>query len=457
MAVPYPLFPHHATHPDHLLALGRWLGVDVPDPSGSLRVLELGCAAGGNLLPMAVREPGWRVEGVDLAAHEVARGQALAAAAGATNLRLEVGDVAALGDRGTYDVIVAHGLLSWVPPAVADALLAFVGRSLAPGGVAYVSYNVAAGWAHRGQLRDWLLARVDADDEQARVDQARALLPEAPAVVAELARAVASESDAYISQDYLAVFNEALAFPALAARAEAVGLSAVADANGACPVLGGRWSPSGSAARAAVGEDPVAQEAWLDAQQGRSFRSTVLVRAPRPAWRGPEGLAFTTALRRVDGAPVDAPGPTRFASAWGAHATIADPMVKGLLGRLGAAWPRAVPFAALAESLGPHAEPVLSVLVGSNLVHPRLREGAPRAPGLCPDVPRDVRVLAREGAGWAADAHHRGHRLDAADRALLPLCDGTRRTEALASTLGWAPERVARELASAWERGLRLA
>jgi len=458
MSVLYPLFPHHATHPDHLLALGRWMGVAVASPEGPLSVLELGCAAGGNLLPMATRHPTWTVTGVDLAAHEIARGQRLARAAGA-EVELRCADVSTADDLGTHDVVVAHGLLSWVPPAVADALLDRVGRALKPGGVAYLSYNVAQGWEHRGRLRTWLLERVGhIDDEQARVDAARSLLPEAPAEVASLAAEVAEESDAYISQDYLAAFNHAYRYEELVEAVGRRGLVPLCDANALSLSLGTPWHPAVQQAAAAVGDDPVARARWHDTQQKRSFRSTVLARRDAVGERqGPRASWLTTELRRSAGAPVYAPGPTTFSHAWGASATIADPAVKRLLGRLGAAWPAAVPFAELEALLGAAALPIVTVLVASNLVHPRARRGDAPASTDRPEVPADVRVLAAEGSTWAADLHHRGRRLDDDDRRLLPLLDGTRSAAALASALGWPRERVARELALAHERGLRVA
>jgi hypothetical protein len=365
--------------------------------------------------------------------------------------------VGALPSLGRFDVVIAHGLLSWVPQEVAERMLAWVGASLADGGVLYLSYNVAAGWRHRGRLRHWLLEHVCGDSEEARVASARALLAEAPAELASLAAAVAQESDAYLSQDYLARVNHAFAYDALARRLAVHGLRPLCDANGASVELGGPWLPQTRAASAAVGDDPVAMGAWLDQQEQRAFRSTVFGKAGPLQRRGPAGMWFTSELRRVEGAALHEPGPTRFASAWGVTATIADPGVKHVLGQLAEAWPRAVPFDQLADRLGQGAEPVLSVLVGSNLVHPRTRPGPAPISGLLPTVPADVRAVAAEGASWAADLHHRGRRLDDADRALLPLLDGTRSEPALMRHLGWSAQRLEGELRAAVDRGLRLA
>jgi hypothetical protein len=53
--VPYPVLCFVQTHPDRLATCARLLGMD-PAPVEHCRVLELGCASGGNLLPMAARQ-----------------------------------------------------------------------------------------------------------------------------------------------------------------------------------------------------------------------------------------------------------------------------------------------------------------------------------------------------------------------------------------------------------------
>ena len=52
-SVPYESVPFPDTHPRRLAVLGRIFGLEPADPE-RCRVLELGCADGGNLIPMAV-------------------------------------------------------------------------------------------------------------------------------------------------------------------------------------------------------------------------------------------------------------------------------------------------------------------------------------------------------------------------------------------------------------------
>ena len=51
-AFPYESIAFPETHPDHLAVLGGLLGLATPNPA-TARVLELGCASGGNLIPLA--------------------------------------------------------------------------------------------------------------------------------------------------------------------------------------------------------------------------------------------------------------------------------------------------------------------------------------------------------------------------------------------------------------------
>ena len=107
--VAYPPGSYRQSHPDRLATLATLLGMDVA-PVGACRVLEVGCGDGSNLIPMAVGLPGSEFFGVDLAAAPIARGNAVIAAAGLGNVRLEALDLMAFPeDAGTFEYIVAHG------------------------------------------------------------------------------------------------------------------------------------------------------------------------------------------------------------------------------------------------------------------------------------------------------------------------------------------------------------
>lgn len=157
-AVEYPHAPITTADPDRIAVMGALFGMQPVAPS-RCRVLELGCGSGGNLIPLADRHPDSTFFGVDLSPAAIAQGQRRIDALGLTNLRLEQMDVMDFPPAaGEFDFIVAHGLLSWVPPPVRDRVLAIAGRHLAPQGIAYVSYNAYPGCHLRAMWRDMMLS-----------------------------------------------------------------------------------------------------------------------------------------------------------------------------------------------------------------------------------------------------------------------------------------------------------
>src|SRR5438128_8466150 len=153
-AVPYPDKPRPATHPDHLAALARLVGLS-PAPARRCRVLELGCAAGANLWPMAQYLPESEFVGVDFSPVQIENGLRVVADAGLTNLTLRAASILDVdGSWGTFDYVLCHGVFSWVPREVQAAILSICARQLAPQGVAYVSYNTFPGWHTRLMLRE---------------------------------------------------------------------------------------------------------------------------------------------------------------------------------------------------------------------------------------------------------------------------------------------------------------
>ena len=125
--IPYPRLAFPYTHPSHLATIGRLLGL-LPAPVDRCRVLELGCAGGANLVPMAYAIPSSTWVGIDLSERQIAEGRAFADALGLTNVVLEQLDICeaaeSLADRfGPFDYIIAHGIYSWVPDLVKQALL----------------------------------------------------------------------------------------------------------------------------------------------------------------------------------------------------------------------------------------------------------------------------------------------------------------------------------------------
>ncbi|MCF7676201.1 MAG: class I SAM-dependent methyltransferase, partial [Akkermansiaceae bacterium] len=109
----YPPMSHPLSDPA-VTAVAARLGGLTPVLPRQARILEIGCATGHNLLPLARRWPASTCLGVDLAAHAVAIARELATEAAITNATFTAADLRHF-DPGPepFDFIIAHGLFSW--------------------------------------------------------------------------------------------------------------------------------------------------------------------------------------------------------------------------------------------------------------------------------------------------------------------------------------------------------
>ena len=113
--VPYQSLPIAQSHPDRLAVMATLFGMQ-PQPIDNARVLELGCASGGNLLPMAEMYPNSQYIGMDLSARAIAEGQEIIDILNLQNIDLLHMDIRDIGpELGNFDYIIAHGVYSWVP------------------------------------------------------------------------------------------------------------------------------------------------------------------------------------------------------------------------------------------------------------------------------------------------------------------------------------------------------
>ncbi len=287
--VPYEGQSFPQSHPDRLATLARLRGIDAA-PITSARVLEIGCGPAGNLAPMAESLPGARFVGIDIAKKHVELGAERIAAAGIGNVELRQADLTEVGDSlGTFDYVIAHGVYSWVPPHVADHLLALVARSLSPNGVAYVSYNTLPGWYGRGVIRDLMRFHADATSAMAtRVERGREALtwlketlPDGGRYAQPLVQDIANitkDTDWYLAHELMCEDNHPAYFAELVTRAAKHGLRYVDDASPEITAEHGA-TPLAAKARDQGAGDPIRAEQYFDFLHGRTFRRAILCRA----------------------------------------------------------------------------------------------------------------------------------------------------------------------------------
>src|SRR5262245_12882821 len=121
--LPYGDSPFYQTHPDCLATAAILHGLR-PPAVATCRVLELGCARGGNLIPMALTLPASHIVGVDLSQTQIDSGNQVVKALGLSNIELRHLSIMDIDDRfGQFDYIICHGVYSWVPDVVRDKIL----------------------------------------------------------------------------------------------------------------------------------------------------------------------------------------------------------------------------------------------------------------------------------------------------------------------------------------------
>ena len=450
-AVPYVGAPATTSHPIGLATIGTLLGM-TPPPVERCRVLELGCADGANLIPIALTLPHAEVVGIDLSPRQIEDGRRTIAALGLTNVRLDVGSITDVDAAlGTFDYVVCHGVFSWVPRPVQEAIFAICARQLAPQGLAYVSFNVYPGWHRRGMVRDmmgWHVRRFTAPEE--KVAQARALIeylagasPEPEGshcrILTEELDVLRAMDDSYVFHEHLEDVNDPVWFADLAARARAHGLQYVAEstlaatAPGALPI-----------ARVDVlsqlAADVVEFEQYFDFVRGRTFRRSVFCHADvalaRPVDRTAVRwlLVASAAEATGPGSQLDTDAPAEFRTPGGRSITVGHPAAKAALVVLGERWPAALSFDAVgraaAAKLGTRAiddDALATALVETH------RLGAVDlmvAPGpvatALSDRPR-ASPLARlqvRASDRVTSLRHKIVQVAGLDRAILPLLDG---------------------------------
>ena len=462
-ALPYGNEPHVDSHPRWLASVAALFGLSAPPPNGA-RILELGCASGGNLIPMAESLPKSSCLGVDLSSRQIESGTALIRATGLENVELRRASIMDIGESdGEFDYIICHGVYSWVPPDVQQRILEICGSRLSPSGLAYVSYNIYPGWHLQGMLRSMMkfhAARFDGPAEQ--VAASRSLLD-------VLAKTVPSEgnpygmflkrenerlrqcADWYLFHDHLEETNCPVYFHEFVERAAAAGLQFLGESE-VRAMLPGQFSVEIQSALRALSTNLVQAEQYMDFFRNRAFRETILCRREVQLNRRLDAqrirsLGFSTALRPTrQGSDPRRKESLRFEEPGWPSVDLTDTIGKAALLCLGEAWPNALTLDALESQvrarlgLGAGAE---TELVGRLwrwfLDRVVTMTAAPpiavRRAGVRPVGSVFARAQATAGQTTLTNLLHLSVKLNAFDAAVLALLDGTRDRAALTTRM----------------------
>jgi methyltransferase-like protein/SAM-dependent methyltransferase len=287
------------SHPNTMATVARLMGM-APAPVSTCRVLEIGCASGENLIPMAEHLPAAHFVGIDLSAPQIERGYGYLAAAGIENVELYQMDILEIGEPlGDFDYIIAHGIYSWVPPYIRERLLAVCQERLRPQGVAYVSYNTFPGW-HLFQItRNMMLYRTrKIADPYERAKAARSFIEQMTELVkpengdfsafADIFRGFifayhgfltrsALREDTHFLHDELEEFNDPIYFHEFVEQAAQHGLQYVGDAEFST-MMAFNLPKDAAQLLQTMAHDRIELEQYMDFFRNRSFRHTLLCR-----------------------------------------------------------------------------------------------------------------------------------------------------------------------------------
>ncbi len=295
--VPYPDLSFDQTHPERLAMIGQLFGMQ-PPPVIHCRVLELGCAGGSNLIPIAHALPDSEFVGIDLSARQIAAGQAMADALGLKNMTFKAMNILDVGeDLGQFDYILAHGVYSWVPSEVRQKILSICEHQLTAQGVAYISYTTYPGAHFVGAVRDMMIYHTrDEKEPLARAAEAKDFLnfladsvpPEDneiygdliggyPALLEKQRRYIMGKPDAFLLHDELGDVNDAIYFHQFVAQAEQHRLQYLGESNLAKMLLKD-FPPPVAEYLTQAAHSLIEMEQYLDFLRNQTFRQTLLCR-----------------------------------------------------------------------------------------------------------------------------------------------------------------------------------
>ena len=327
--------------------------------TGYNHVTELGCGTAMNLIAMAYFNRETTFLGIDYSEVSIEIATSIKNKLDLTNIRFLARDIRGLKPSllPKSDYVIVHGLYSWVPEDVRNAILLFCVDNLKHEGLAYISYNAKPGWFTRNLVRETLLrsSRVhEAPDDkkgEAAKEEARRLLLDLPSkeyasavlLANELERVIQGK-DWYVFHEYLAEFNQGFWLREFVENAKVLGLRYVADAQFCRPE--GQVPSALKTSLSKSGLNTVEQEENADLLCHRHFHASILCRSDAPRTNGTREevieKAYIAAFLRPLSDPfyLDDGSPESFQDVNGYEVTVDASMTKAAILILADQWPR---------------------------------------------------------------------------------------------------------------------
>ncbi len=286
--LPYDNKPDLRTHISAIAGVAKVFELKTVAVSEA-RVLEIGCAWGANLIPMAESFPKSEFVGVDLSKKQVEMAEATLKnmPKKLKNIKIKnksFTDLTAKKD-GKFDYIIAHGIYSWISKEKQDALIKKCAELLSDKGVIHISYNTLPGWNMVKTVRDLLKFHTkDTETFKGKGEDIGRILEFVSQntsgdssygkFFADEWEQIKDKKLSYILHDYLEVENNPCYFSEFMSKAESNGLSYLGDISLPSMFLG-NFSETVKNSLSEV-KDIVKQEQYMDYLSNRRFRGTLL-------------------------------------------------------------------------------------------------------------------------------------------------------------------------------------
>lgn len=256
--------------------------------------LELGFGQGLSLAINAATNSG-EYYGTDFNPGQVANAQELAHASGKQMHLFEQSfeELAQRRDLPEFDIIALHGIWSWIPETARDAIVQIAAERLKPGGLFYISYNVAPGWSPAVPLRHLLSLHAKRAAQGGildRVEQsisfvesvmnANAAYFEAHPQLRLRLEQIKTQDKTYVSHEYFNAHWDPMPFSDVAARLSEAKLTFGASAN-ILDNLEAISVPSAASEILSGIADPILRETTRDYFVNQQFRRDIFVKGPR--------------------------------------------------------------------------------------------------------------------------------------------------------------------------------
>jgi methyltransferase-like protein/trans-aconitate methyltransferase len=426
------------THPSRLGGVAWLSGFPAPPPQ-TARVLELGCASGGNLIPMAASLPQAKFTGVDYSSNQIDTGQQSVTSLRLPNCELIRSDIATMSLTGEFDYIIAHGVYSWIKEDVRDVLMQICSRHLAPYGVAYISFNALPGWTFRTVVRDFMQFHGRGIEDNARLlelarsgfDQlAGSVNAENPIyqqLIKQEAEQLRAHNDSYLLHEHLEPTNQAFYIRDFVQHANEHDLAYLCEARL-------RGHPKDHLTAMDLPDDlpRVEQEQYSDFISGRQFRRSILRRRQDPVDTCDLNQLKFTALDRLEVSEHSSGGAViGFAKG---KLTVGPGLACNLLKRFADIWPESLSVEQLAD-LEDTSKVLMEVnklaLAGVLVAELGSANTSLRTVSAKPEATRTCRYQAKNGL-TVTNRRHENVELSIFQRNLLSRLDGSQTHRKLA-------------------------